>query len=264
MGDSGHRLRCPSAVDGLRWPSLHLRPSRCLRRHRGAAGLQCVVGQRSHGVLSPLARRPDRARRHDRALGRHDARNDRRTSHRSRTSTTGQVARGHRSALRRTRRRRGRPRLVREGLRQRRPRLRRAMGPPRRIDRRAPGPVATRQPALRRPLLLDRGDEPRSASRASGRTTDLDRKLGIGCRASPHGPAGRRLARVGLQHDAVSVRRGVGSTARPPPCRGQGPRALSQCVGDHVVPHHRGQGGGRPGHAGTIGTDHQPPRGRPS
>ena len=239
-----HRLRCPSAVDGLRWPSLHLRPSRCLRRHRGAPRLQCVVGQRSHGVLSPLARRPDRARRHDRALGRHDARHDRRTAHRSRTGASRQVARRHRPALRRTRRRRGRPRLVREGLRQRRPRLRRAMGTPRRIDRRAPGSVATRQPAVRRPLLLDRGDQPRPSSRAPGRTTDLDRKLGIGRGASPHRPAGRRLACLRVQHDALGVRRGLGTTARPSLRRGQGPRALSQRTGDDVVPHHRRQGRG--------------------
>ena len=174
------------------------------------------------------------------------------------SGAAGQVVGRHRPAHRRPAGRRGRPGSSEKGLRQRRARFRRAVGPPRRVDRRAAGAVEPRRPALRRPLLLDRGGEPRSPSQAARRPADLDRELGIRGRTSPHGPAGRQLARVGLQHDAVRVRRGVGSTARPPPCRGQRSRAFPNawrpCGSTSPKP-----GGGRPGHAGTVvPTIHRP------
>ena len=72
-----------------------------------------------------------------------------------------------------------------------------------------------------------------------GRPTDLARQLGLGGRAAPHRPPGRRVAGVRVQHDADPVRRGMGTTAGPAPESRQGSRVVPQRARDHVVLHHR-------------------------
>ena len=97
--------------------------------------------------------------------------------------------------------------LVGRRLRRRRSRLRGTLAAVRRGDRRAAGAVARRRCAVRRPLLLDRGSLVGTPAGATARTADLGGELGLGRRASPRGPSRRRLAGVGLQHDAGAVRR---------------------------------------------------------
>ena len=55
---------------------------------------------------------------------------------------------------------------------------------------------------VRWPLLHQRGGSSRSTSDAPGGTTHMGRQLGLGCRAASHRPPGRRLAGVGVQHNA--------------------------------------------------------------
>ena len=117
---------------------------------------------------------------------------------------------------------------------------------------------------VRGPLLLDPGRQPRSPPDEPSRTADLGGELGLGCGASPDRASGRRLAGVGLQHDADRLRRGLDPAAGSASGPWQGSRQLPQRAGDHVVPHHRQPGRGRPRDAGASGADHPSPGGGPS
>ena len=97
----------------------------------------------------------------------------------------------HRPAQPRAARRRRRSRARREqDFDVRRPRLRRAMGA---VSTSRSAPFAPcgepMRRAVRRPLLLHRRDQPRSAPDAPRRPTDLARELGLGCRACAAPPA---------------------------------------------------------------------------
>ena len=62
------------------------------------------------------------------------------------------------------------------------------------------------EPPFEGALLLDRRPDPRTAPRATGRTTAVARQLGLGGRPAPGRAARRRLAGLRLQHHAVWVR----------------------------------------------------------
>ncbi len=62
---------------------------------------------------------------------------------------------------------------------------------------------------------------------------------GVGDRAAPHRPPGRRMAGVRVQHHPNPVCRRMVSTTGPAPRSRQGPQDLPQRARDHVVLHHR-------------------------
>ena len=134
-------------------------------------------------------------------------------SGRTRPDRPRQGALRDRSVVGRTARGGGRSGVVRAGLRGCRHRLLRAMGAPRRIGAGAACPMASRERAVRRTLVLVGGHRSRAAARAARRTADLDRQLGVGGRPATRGPPRRRLARVRVQHHARRVRRRVAAPA---------------------------------------------------
>ena len=85
------------------------------------------------------------------------------------------------------------------------------------------GVVAVGRCSVCRPFLRHRRGSPRSTPDAPGRTTHLDRELGLGRRVASHRPLGRRLAGVGVQHDPTAVRQRVGSPARALPAHAKDP-----------------------------------------
>ena len=98
-------------------------------------------------------------------------------------------------------------------LRGRRSRFRGTVATVRRGDRCAPCAVAPRRRAVRRPFLFDRGHRVGTPAGPTARTADLGRQLGLRRRTAARRPPGRRLAGIGLQHDAGAVR---SSVAIPP------------------------------------------------
>ena len=93
--------------------------------------------------------------------------------------------------------------------------------------------------AVRRPLLFDRGSFVGTPAGATARTADLGGELGLRRRASSRGPSRRRLAGVGLQHDAGAVRRSVASPSLEAGGSREGSRHVPERAGDDVVLHHR-------------------------
>ena len=96
-----------------------------------------------------------------------------------------------------------------------------------------------------------------------GGATDLDRELGVGCRAATSRAAGRRLAGVGLQHHPRRVRRGTGPARRAPRGERARGRGAAQHAGHDVVPHHRAPRRSRPDLAPTRAARDPPTRGGP-
>ena len=197
-----------------------LRPPGRLHRHGGAPRVQCAVGQRPHGVLGAVARRAHRARGDDRALGDHDAGDDRVPPGRPRSGAAGQVA--------------WPPSTGSAAVGWSSPSAR---APPRRTTSASAststsaGPGSTSRSARCAPCGASDGPpfvgrfystegislEPHP-TRPDGPPIWIG-ELGLGGRAAPHRPAGRRLAGVGLQHDADGLRRGLGAAAGPAPGR---------------------------------------------
>ena len=160
-------LRRPSAADGLRRPPVHA--STTWRRTRDTAARLgfSALSANDHMVFSvPWLDGPDRARGHDRALGDHDARHDRVAPGHPWSGAAGQVVGRHRPAQPvagwSSRSARARPSrtttCVGLDFDERWARLDESIGALRALWR-------VGWPAVRRPLLLDRGDQPRSAIR---------------------------------------------------------------------------------------------------
>ena len=100
--------------------------------------------------------------------------------------------------------------------------------------------VASRQRAVRRPLLLDRGRRPRAAPAQPYGPADLDRQLGVRRRPPARRPPRRRLAGVRVQHHAQRVRRTRGrACASKLPGKGRDAETFPNALGDDVVLHHR-------------------------
>ena len=156
--------------------------------------------------------------------GRHDVGDDGVAGGGTRTGAGGQDARSDRSSVRGSPRGCSRPGLVARRLRSRRTRLRGTLATPRRGDWRAPGAVARERRAVRRALLLDRGLSLEPAPAQPGGPADLGGQLGLGGRAAPCRAPRRRLARIGVQHDAGAVRpKGGLRCGRSSPTTGRSP-----------------------------------------
>ena len=176
------RVRRAPPADRLRRRRGHARGPARVRAPRRRARLPLAVRQRPSAVRAALARRAHRARRHARRLGRNDARHHRPPP----------VIRGP------CRARSCSPRST--GSR---------AGDSWPGSGRAPRRAITRRPACRSRSAgrASRASSGRCARSCARRPAAVDRELGLARGPAAGGPARRRLAGVGLQHDARAVRR---------------------------------------------------------
>ncbi len=107
-------------------------------------------------------------------------------------------------------------------------------------------------------LLRDGGDRPASPDRRRPGGPPI--WVGAAARACfAGGPAGQRVAGVGLQHDPRALRRGLAVTPGEAGGPGEGPRLVPERRGDDVVLRHRRPPGGRADPPGAGHPDRAPP-----
>ena len=150
--------------------------------------------------------------------------------------------------------------LLRARLRGGRDPVRGALAAVRRGDAGAARAPARRSPARGRDVLLDTGGRARAQAGAATRATDLGRELGLAPGASARRPHRRRLARVGIQHDARRVPRRALVPRDAAPLRGEAGRRVPERPRDRLALRHRGSRRRRSAARRRPFADAEPPR----